>query len=370
MRICHLADTHLGSGENMGRKTDSGLSERQEDIVRSFIEAIDRIIAIRPDLVIHAGDIFDTVRPMNRFVAIAAQQLHRLAEDAGIPTVIITGNHDAPNRAFMGAALDIFRHIDNLHIASQSRLEIFRIGDCAIYALPHCLTTDVLKGEVLKCIPDPTVRFNCLVMHGVAAGMPEFSMLDLGEQELPLDVMARFDYTALGHFHNHCQVGRRAWYSGSTERMTQAERNSAKGFVTVDLDPFKLVFNQVSTRAMLDVSIGDVKGKRGDQIANIIREAVLAQNPENKILRIRVTGIEEEALKTIPSDVLADLKAKSFSLDIKFEREERTDRQIHLGKSALGRLDVGFAEYVEIIDTSGFDLPRKKLGLDYLKDEE
>jgi DNA repair exonuclease SbcCD nuclease subunit len=85
-------------------------------------------------------------------------------------------------------------------------------------------------------------------MHGVAAGMPEFSMADLGEQELPVDLMDRFDYTALGHFHNYCQVGKRAWYAGSTERLSQAERDTAKGFLEIDLDPLTVKFHQVHTR--------------------------------------------------------------------------------------------------------------------------
>ncbi|MFQ5453310.1 MAG: exonuclease SbcCD subunit D, partial [Candidatus Zixiibacteriota bacterium] len=206
MKICHLSDSHLGAGENHPRRGKSGLTLRQEDIINSFVEAVDTIIRIKPDFCIHSGDLFDSVRPSNRIMAIAGKQLYRLAKQNAIPTVIITGNHDAPKQPHIGAALEIFKYIDNLYISSDSRLNLFKVNNVKFFALPHCLTTKIQKEELSKCIPDTDVKFNILIMHGVAAGMPEFSMADLGEQEFPLDILDRFDYTALGHFHNYCKV--------------------------------------------------------------------------------------------------------------------------------------------------------------------
>jgi len=58
MKICHIADTHLGAGSNHPKRGTSGLTLRQEDILHSFVEAVDRIIQIRPDICIHSGDLF------------------------------------------------------------------------------------------------------------------------------------------------------------------------------------------------------------------------------------------------------------------------------------------------------------------------
>ncbi|HVP07328.1 MAG TPA: metallophosphoesterase, partial [Candidatus Acidoferrum sp.] len=209
MRICHISDTHLGAGENHPRRGASGLTLRQEDIVAGFTNGIDRIISLKPDVCIHSGDLFDTVRPLNRIMAIAGRELFRLAEVAGIPTILITGNHDAPKQPHIGAAIDVFRQIDNLHVVSGSELEVIEIGDVRFLALPHCLTTEILKRELSRCRPERRNGRSVLILHGVAAGMPEFSMADLGEQELPLAVMEPFDYTALGHFHNYCRVAPR-----------------------------------------------------------------------------------------------------------------------------------------------------------------
>lgn len=358
MRLCHFADTHLGAGAGHPRRGDSGLTLRQEDIVRSFVETVDRIIGLEPDVCIHAGDLFDSVRPLNKIIAIAGEQLHRLSERAGIPTIIIAGNHDAPKQPHVGAAIDIFKQIDNLYVASGSLLEVFEIKGAKFFALPHCLTTEIQKRELGSCVPDHAVSHNVLIMHGVASGMPEFSMADLGEQELPIEVMERFDYTALGHFHNRCEVAPRAWYAGSTERLSQAERDADKGFIEVNLDPFAVGFHEVACRAMADLERIDATGKRGDELLSIIQEKLETLGSGDKIIRVNVEGITDETMKTIPADLMAQLKEKSFSLDIRFEREKGDSEASQFGRSAIGRLDQSFIEYLKSVDLKGFDADR------------
>ncbi len=370
MKICHLSDSHLGAGEGHARRAGSGLTLRQEDIINSFNEAVEAIIEIRPDVCIHSGDLFHTVRPLNRIMAIAAEQLHRLASESGIPTVIIAGNHDAPKQAHIGAALEVFDHIENLYVSAGSRLEVFEIAGAKFFAVPHCLTTQILKDELSKCQPSDDAKFNILIMHGVAAGMPEFSMADLGEQEIPLSVFDKFDYTALGHFHNYTGVANKAYYAGSTERLSQSERDAAKGFLVVDLEPFKVELKPVKCREMISLQTINAAGKRGDQVAAIIQERVESINSSDKIVRIKVAGISEETLKTIPADIISSLKQKSFSLDISFEKEKSEQAVSAFGRTAIGKLDSGFLRFLESVDLTGFDRERlRQEALKYLAEE-
>ncbi len=367
MRICHFADSHLGAGETHFRRGASGLTKRQEDIINGFTEAVDRIIALKPDICIHSGDIFHNVRPLNKIMALAGYHLFRLAEQHRIPTIIITGNHDAPKQPYIGAALEVYRQIDNLYIAADSRLEVFDINGARFFALPHCPSPEILKKELAGCIPDRKARNNILILHGVASGMPEFSMADLGEQEIPLDVMNRFDYTALGHFHNFCRVAERAYYAGSTERLSQSEREAPKGFIELELEPFKLVFHEIKSRPMVDLPAIDARGKRGDQLTDIIRAELDKLDSSDKIVRVKVEGITEEIMKTIPADALAELKQKSFALDIRFEKEKTAGDGHQFGRSAIGRLDEGFIAYLDTVALEGFDKERlKKEALRYL----
>lgn len=358
VRICHFSDSHLGAGENHRRRAPSGLTERQEDIIGSFGEAVDKIIAMKPDLCIHSGDLFHAVRPLNSIMARAAELLHRLAAENGIPTIIIAGNHDAPRQPHVGAAIEVFRRIGNLHVAAVGRLEQFRIGAVYVQALPHCLTVSDLKRELERCIPDATAAFNVLVMHGVAAGMPEFSMADLGEQELPLETMDWFDYTALGHYHNFCQVATRAWYAGSTERLSQTERDSAKGFAVVELEPFSVRFEPVRSRVMIDLEPIDASGQRGDQLVEALRNTLDKIGADDKIVRVKIANVQPETLRTLPVGILAELKQKAFALDLRFEKSVSTEETARFGRSAIGRLDQGFLQFVENSDLEGFDKER------------
>ncbi len=360
MRICHLADSHLGAGENHPRRGESGLTLRQEDIVKAFVEAIDKIIDIKPDICLHAGDLFHSVRPSNRVMAIAGEQLHRLAAENGIPAVIIAGNHDTPKVSHVGAPLEVFNCIDNLYIAAAGRAETFRLGDATVHALPHCPSAEAARQQLDNLEPVPDARYNILLAHGVAAGMPEFSMADLAEQELPGELLNRFDYAALGHYHNHIRVADRAWYSGSTERLSQAEREAKKGFVLLDMEPLEIRFQEVSCRPMIDLSEVDATGKRGDELVQILTDRVRALDGSDKIVRVTVKGVSEEALKTIPSDQISRLRQESYALDVRFEKEESGSESLPVGRGALGRIDAAFMEFLNTVDLQGFDRERLK----------
>ncbi len=338
-------------------------------MIGAFCEAVDKIIALQPDLCIYSGDLFHSVRPLNSIIARAGEQFYRLAEEKGIPTVLIAGNHDAPKQPHIGAAVDIFRQIDNLYIASRGELEIFELTGRRIFALPHCLTTADLAREIEKINLESDLSDDILVAHGVAAGMPEFSMADLKEQELPLTLLDRFGYAALGHFHNFCQVSKHAWYAGSTERLSQSERTSEKGFAVVEFDPLRVKFECVTSRTMLDLPQIDASQKRGDELATLLIDTVEAAKAENRIVRLNVTGVSDEALKTIPAAVITELKEKSFDLNIRFTRESADEDAPQFGKTSFAHIEQGFLDFLLSANLSGYDKDRlRKEAVRYLRE--
>src|SRR5688572_9881939 len=86
MRVLHTADWHLGRVlYNQARHDD-------EMAVLGEIVAIAR--EHKPDLIIHAGDLFDAVRPPYEEMTLGLDTLRELAAIA--PTVVVCGNHDSP----------------------------------------------------------------------------------------------------------------------------------------------------------------------------------------------------------------------------------------------------------------------------------
>ena len=110
MKIFHLADTHVGFSAYNKLDLDSGLNQREMDFYSVFKKFVDYAISAKPDLILHSGDFFDSVRPTNRAISFGMDQLLRLA-DAGIPIIIIAGNHSTPRLRETGSVFRLFEHL-------------------------------------------------------------------------------------------------------------------------------------------------------------------------------------------------------------------------------------------------------------------
>src|SRR5579872_1513255 len=90
MKILHTADWHLGKRlENFSR------FEEQVEVLDEICQIADNESA---DVVIIAGDLFDTFNPTSEAVDLFYKTLKRLANDGKRAVVAIAGNHDSPER--------------------------------------------------------------------------------------------------------------------------------------------------------------------------------------------------------------------------------------------------------------------------------
>jgi len=242
----------------------------------------------------------------------------------------------------------------------------------AVSAVPHCLTPDILKEELNKTEPDPDAKYNILVLHGVVGGIKEFQMADLSEQEIASSYFHRgFDYVALGHYHNFTEVEPMVYYSGSTERLSQSEAGHPKGFIEIDFDADnKVIFHEIKSRVMIDLPAVSARGRSAEDIVANIEKAVRAQQPEDKIIRVRLTDIPEETYRTLPFDRIAALKNEAFSLDVRFEKEEKPEENLYADLN-LGRLDQAFSKFLDAKKVEHLDKDKiRKLALDFLRRAE
>jgi len=85
LKLLHTADWHLGA--KLGRH------DRMEDHQTALRALLDVATSERPDLIVHAGDLFDSYRPPYPALRLGVTALQKLARIA--PTVVISGNHDS-----------------------------------------------------------------------------------------------------------------------------------------------------------------------------------------------------------------------------------------------------------------------------------
>jgi len=90
MKILHTSDWHLGKKlESLSR------IEEQREVMKEILEIAERESV---DVVLIAGDIFDTYNPSTEAEELYYKTIKRLSRDGSVPVIVIAGNHDSPER--------------------------------------------------------------------------------------------------------------------------------------------------------------------------------------------------------------------------------------------------------------------------------
>jgi DNA repair exonuclease SbcCD nuclease subunit len=76
------------------------------DVQEAYGKAVDAILERDVDLVIHSGDVFDSVRPATHVIIGFLKQTARITARAGIPYLVAAGNHETPRLRTTTAALE------------------------------------------------------------------------------------------------------------------------------------------------------------------------------------------------------------------------------------------------------------------------
>ncbi|MFF8657666.1 exonuclease SbcCD subunit D [Streptomyces huasconensis] len=253
MRLLHTSDWHLGRSFHRVNMLDA-----QAAFIGHLVSTVrERDV----DAVVVSGDVYDRAVPPLAAVELFDDALHRLA-DLGVPTLMISGNHDSARRLGVGAGL-----IDRagIHLrtdpaaCAEPVLLTDRHGDVAFYGLPY-LEPALVKDEfgvakagheaVLAAAMDrvradlagraPGTRSVVLAHAFVSGGQVSDSERDItvgGVAAVPAAVFEGVDYAALGHLHGSQTLGPRVRYSGSPLPYSFSEADHRKSMWLVDLGP-------------------------------------------------------------------------------------------------------------------------------------
>jgi DNA repair exonuclease SbcCD nuclease subunit len=287
MRFLHLADTHLGFRQFAGRlDPERGINQREADVYRAWHHAVDFAVASGVDAVVHAGDLFDGPRPTPRALAEALDGFARL-HAAGIPTIVIAGNHSAPRTRSGGSVFEVIGRFPGVHAVWEAPRRI-DLGGVAFHAVPHGAVPllDLGPGR------------NVLIAHGgMGAARATYSEPGAVELDRSAVVSTGVDYAALGHLHAFARVGERAVYAGSLERLDFADE-SEKVLVVVDLEgalsvepaPFRPVFT-------LAVACGGGLGPA--EVLAEVEAAVAARDCRDAVVRLRLDGLSRDVYQAL-----------------------------------------------------------------------
>lgn len=259
MKILHTGDWHIGKIVNQVYMTAD-----QEYVLQNLIALLE---SERPDVLMIAGDIYDRAVPPVEAVELLDKTLSKILLELEIPVLLISGNHDSPDRLGFGSQILQAR---GLHIAGRFTKEVRKVtlhdeyGPVHFYLLPYAspaLVKEILQREdihdhdsAMQAIIEniqanswcPGER-NILVTHGFVRGLED---LEQSESEKPLSYTLSvggadyvdvrrfkdFHYTALGHLHGPQTVGSKTvCYSGSLLKYSFSEANQKKAVTLVKL---------------------------------------------------------------------------------------------------------------------------------------
>ncbi|GHB27131.1 nuclease SbcCD subunit D [Streptomyces viridiviolaceus] len=251
MRILHTSDWHLGRAFHRVNMLGA-----QSAFIGHLVATVREHDV---DAVVVSGDVYDRAVPPLAAVELFDDALHRLA-DLGVPTLMISGNHDSARRLGVGAGLigraGIHLRTDPAGCATPVLLSDAH-GEVAFYGLPY-LEPALVKAEfgvdragheaVLAAAMDrvradlatraPGTRSVVLAHAFVTGGEPSDSERDItvgGVAAVPSGVFDGVDYVALGHLHGCQAITDRVRYSGSPLPYSFSEAGHRKSMWLVDL---------------------------------------------------------------------------------------------------------------------------------------
>lgn len=247
MRFLHISDLHIGKVVN-----DFSMLEEQKLI-------LDQLVSLaaenKVDALVIAGDIYDRAIPPGEAVSLFDQFLTKLS-DQEIQIIMISGNHDSPERISFGEHLLCARGV---HIAGVWNRQAKRVllGDTEFVLLPFFKPVREEETDSNSAVARALERYwqqeqeeslekqRVLITHFFVTDQGKEPALSESETTIHVggldnveaSLFDGFDYVALGHIHRCQQIGERpVWYSGSTLKYSFGECGQEKCALLVNLE--------------------------------------------------------------------------------------------------------------------------------------
>ncbi|MBP8989534.1 MAG: exonuclease SbcCD subunit D C-terminal domain-containing protein [Clostridia bacterium] len=270
MRLFHTSDWHLGR---------SFYGSRHIEVFSSFLDWLsEQIESQKVNILLVAGDVFDTVTPGNRSQELYYQFLSRIAGSCCRHVVITAGNHDSPS--FLEAPKALLRHM-RIHVigtpSEDPKDEVIVLYDennqpeAIVCAVPYLRDRDIRCVAADESVKDKNDRLLsgirdhyervCATAEQIRKQIGEIPLIVMGHlftaggrtvaddgvrdlyvgslAHVPADMFPDgIDYLALGHLHSAQQAGSRPHfcYCGSPIPMGFGEAQQIKKILRVDFD--------------------------------------------------------------------------------------------------------------------------------------
>lgn len=372
MKFLHTGDLHIGKTVN-----DFSMLEDQKHIFRQMIEIAKKEHA---DALVIAGDIYDRAIPPAEGVVLFNDFLTEMVR-AKIPVLMISGNHDSPERiAFAGEILKK----QGIHIAGMYESEPRQVvleddyGKVTFVLLPfvrpaaagakNCgeavekMLAAVKKGKEEVDETEGVGERHVLVTHYFVTDNGKEPELCDGETTINVGGLDNveascfdgFDYVALGHIHRPQKIGRyQVYYAGAPLAYSFSEAGGVKSVNLVELkEKSNLSVKQIPLRPLHEMR--KIKGRLED----LMRPEVVAAADCQDYIRAEITDDEElidpiDTLRTVYPNIM----------QIVLSKNEQTEQREYVSRLEEKRKSIPelFKSFYEVIREEEPDEERMKV---------
>lgn len=357
LTILHTSDWHLG------RRLYGRMRYEEFEAFLSWLQ--ETISAQKVDVLIVAGDIFDTMTPSNRAQALYYEFLGKVSKLCCEHIVIVAGNHDSPT--FLDAPSKVLKFL-NIHVIGTAcddlNDEVLVLDaidgtpHCIIAAVPYlrdrdvrgshagesmdCKDTNVIKGirahydevaSIAKArqehLSNAHQRHIPIIATGHLFAAGSKTTEDDGVRDLYVGSLGQisadmfddgFDYVALGHLHVPQRVGgcEHIRYSGSPIAMGFGEAKQQKQVLLVE-------FGEVE-KSLSDESTILQPANTTSKVEKVAKKAVI-QTPE--FMDDLFGFVEQEESAAINVNKEPFTQSKAMQLDSTFTTSDLTSQRLH-----------------------------------------
>lgn len=351
MKLLHTADLHIGMTNYSRFDPETGLETRLLDFLNTLDFMIDYAIREEADAFIFAGDAYKTRDPSPTQQRGFGERIKKIAK-AGIPVVMVVGNHDTPNAEGRANTLDIYSalEIDNVFVSRKPEfLHIpTKSGELQVVTAPWLHRADFKTlGENLLSLYEkidpasPAVLVGHLEVEGASMGS-EKGLAIANDVTVPLSLLTdrRLSYVALGHIHKYQELSKNppVIYSGSPERIDFGEAKEEKGFVAVDIPKpgsCSLDFIRTPARKFVTTTV-DLKADDSNPTSTVI-SAIEKEEIAEAIVRV-IINIPADLERELEMDKIKKSLAEAYFIAGISRNVERKERVILDGQEEVERL--------------------------------
>jgi len=367
LKIVHFSDTHLGFND-LDILDENNVNQREADFYDAFTQVVEQIKEIKPDYIIHTGDLFHRASPSNRAITFALQKVQEI-NSLNIPFVLIAGNHSTPRTNLSSPILKIFEQYENVYTSYEQKYKKIEFKDIVFHTLPHMNDETIADSQIeLSEENIEENKKNIMMLHCSVGAW--YLMQEFGEWVYPTSkeyIFEKMDYVALGHWHGFGSVGKHenVYYSGSTERTSLNDKRNSKGFALVELgDELKVEYKEIDIRAIVtkEIDCEDYENQIASIDTSDVCEAIVEVKLQN-LTPLQSIDIQNKDIKALFSD------AMSVSIKREFKKDENS---VSVDEIEAISLEDYFLEHIkeDVLDENENDRLKHKVQELFSKYEE